>query len=103
MILSATLMAMTTLTACHQAQESTVAQKPIVAAEVQDSKVTIKVKSALQHDEKIKRFNIAVVTLKNDVKLNGLVDQQGQTDYVEQLVRSVGGVHSIHDELSVKQ
>jgi osmotically-inducible protein OsmY len=44
-----------------------------------------------------------VVTLKGDVKLSGAVDQQSQIDYIEALVRGVQGVHSLHNELRIKQ
>ena len=43
---------------------------------------------------------MTVVTLKGDVKLSGEVDQQSQIDYIEGLVR---GVHSLHNELRIKQ
>jgi hyperosmotically inducible protein len=72
-------------------------------AEVKDEEVTSSVKLALLNDKKVSSFDIAVATLKGDVKLTGFVDNQSQIDYIHQLVRSTNGVHSIHDELSIKQ
>lgn len=101
-ILSATLIAITMITGCNKTQESTTALKPI-GAEVKDSEVTDNVKTALLLDEKTKNLAITVVTLKGDVKLTGVLDDQSQIDYVGKLVRNTQGVHSIHDELSIKK
>lgn len=103
-ILSTTLIAITMISGCNKPQEST-ATKPmsVVSTEVKDSEVTRNVKTALQLDEKIKDLDITVATLKGDVKLTGFADNQSQIDYVHQLVRSIQGVHTIHDELSIKQ
>jgi osmotically-inducible protein OsmY len=65
--------------------------------------VTTKVKTALHSDELVKSFDIAVVTLKGDVRLTGAVDNQVQLDHIDKLVRSIEGVHSIHDELTIKK
>jgi hyperosmotically inducible protein len=91
--------------ACNKTPESTFPSKPssTLQVEVNDSEVTTRVKRALLDDEKTKGFDIAVVTLKGDVRLTGFVDNQGQINHVKKLARGVGGVHSIHDELSVKK
>src|SRR5450830_1972969 len=104
-ILSTTLISITMITGCNNSQESTTALRPAseISAEVKDSDVTVNVKTALLADEKIKGLSIAVETLKGDVRLTGLVDNQSQIDYIHKLVRSIKGVHSIHDELSIKQ
>lgn len=93
------------LTGCNKPQETanTPASASMIKAEVSDDQVTTNVKTALLLDEKIKDSNIAVVTLKGDVRLTGFVDTQSQIDYVTKLVRNVEGVHSIHDELSINQ
>lgn len=75
----------------------------MIKAEVSDGQVTENVKTALLLDEKIKDFDIAVVTLKGDVRLTGFVDTQSQIDNVTKLVRNAEGVHSIHDELSINK
>ena len=104
-IFSAILMTTTLIIGCDQPQELTNALKTEGKAttEIKDSEVTVMVKNALLLDGKIKDLNIAVSTLKGDVKLIGLADSQTQIDYVDTLVCSVEGVHSIHGELSIKQ
>lgn len=104
-ILSTILIGITMITGCNKTQEatSTLALGSTMGTETKDSEVTIKVKTALLLDEKIKGFDITVVTLKGDVRLTGFVDNQNQIDYVDKLVRSIEGVHSIHDELSIKK
>ncbi len=104
-ILSATLVGMTTIVGCNKPQDATDTTKPSasVKTEISDSEVTTKVKTALHSDELVKSFDIAVVTLKGDVRLTGAVDNQDQLDHIDKLVRSVEGVHSIHDELTIKK
>lgn len=104
-ILSTTLVGMTTIVGCSKPQEATDTTKPStsIKTEISDSDVTRKVKTALLNDEQAKSFDIAVVTLKGDVRLTGAVDNQDQLDHIVKLVRSIEGVHSIHDELTIKR
>lgn len=104
-ILSATVVGMTTIVGCNKPQEVTDTTKPStsVKTEISDSDVTMKVKTALHSDEMVKSFDIAVVTTKGDVRLTGTVDSQDQLDYIDKLVRSIEGVHSLHDELTIKK
>lgn len=90
---------------CNGPQNETNTAKPEVTlkVEIPDNEVTTRVKTALFNDAEVKNFDIAVTTLKGDVKLTGGVNSQEQIDYVHKLVRSIDGVHSIHDELSVKK
>jgi hyperosmotically inducible protein len=74
-----------------------------VGDNVSDIDVTTKVKTALLGDEILKGFDIAVVTRNGDVRVNGIVDTQSQIDHADKLVRGIEGVHSIHDELSIKK
>ena len=91
-------------TGCSKSPESTTT-KPVhsLNTEFIDSEVKRNVKTALHLDEKIKGLDISVTTLKGDVKLAGFANSQSQINYVHQLVRSVQGVHAIHDELKIKQ
>lgn len=93
------------ITGCNKPQNASVGLESgaTVAKELSDSEVTMKVKTALILDEKIKGFDITVVTLKGDVKLTGVVDNQSQIDHVINLASSIEGVHSVHNELSVKK
>ena len=104
-VISATLITFNLMLGCGQSSElpSAIKIKGIVAAEVIDVEVTARVKKVLLLDDKIKHLNIAVATLKGDVKLIGFVDSQSQVAYVDKLVRNVEGVHTIHSELSIKE
>jgi osmotically-inducible protein OsmY len=90
---------------CNKSQESTSTIKAdsTISTEIKDVEVTGKVKTALLLDEAIKGFDITVVTTKGDVRLTGVVDTRTQLDQVEKIVRGIEGVHSIHDELSIKK
>jgi hyperosmotically inducible protein len=70
---------------------------------INDSDVNRGVRSALVQDEILKGFGITVETINGDVNLTGVVDNQGQSDYADKLVRGVDGVHTIHNHLSIKK
>jgi hyperosmotically inducible periplasmic protein len=73
------------------------------SAQVDDIDVSARVKTALLGDAQIKGFDITVLTLKGDVRLTGMVNEQSEIDQAEAVARGVTGVHSIHNELSVKK
>jgi hyperosmotically inducible protein len=73
------------------------------AVEVSDATLTTAVKTALLREEVLKSVDITVVAAKGDVRLTGLVDTQGQIDRAITVARGIEGVHSIHDELTVKK
>jgi osmotically-inducible protein OsmY len=100
-----TLFGITSILGCNKPQNTTDSTKPItsVKVEISDIDVTSKVKTALSNDEKVKLLEISVVTTKGDVRLTGYVDNQVQIEYIDKLVRSIQGVHSIHDELTIKK
>lgn len=104
-ILSTLFVGICMLTGCNKPQEktNTPASASAINTEVSDDQVTTNVKTALLLDEKMKDFDITVITAKGDVRLNGVVNNQSQIDYVTKLVRNVEGVHSIHDELSINK
>jgi len=72
-------------------------------AEVSDATLTTTVKTALLREEALKSMDITVAAAKGDVRLTGLADTQGQIDRAITVARSIEGVHSIHDELTVKK
>jgi hyperosmotically inducible protein len=69
---------------------------------VGDSYITTKVKSLLAEDDFLKSFKISVKTLKGDVQLSGTVDSQKAVDKAGEITRSVKGVKSVKNNLTVK-
>ena len=67
---------------CNKPQEAIATAPPStrVGADISDSEVSTRVKTVLLQDANLKSFNIAVATLKGDVRLTGLVDTQSQID-----------------------
>ena len=76
---------------------------PAASANVADIDVTTKIKTALLQDAALKGFDITVITLKGDVRLIGMLDNQTQIDAAIKLARATDGAHSIHDELTIKK
>lgn len=79
------------------------ASTPTAAApEVSDQDLSTQVKTALLNDAQLKAFDITVVTMKGDVRLTGVVATAAQREQALLLARGVPGVHSLHDELTIK-
>jgi len=74
-----------------------------VGTKIDDSVMTTRVKSALLGDPTIKSFDIAVVTRKGEVLLSGFVNNQDQIDHAIKIARSVPGVHSVTNKMSIKK
>jgi len=91
------LMLIATLVACASTskQEGT-------GEYVDDSVITTKVKSLLANDDFLKSFQISVETYKGTVQLSGFVDSQKAIDKAGEIARSVKGVKSVKNNLSVK-
>ena len=70
---------------------------------VDDSVITTKVKSLLAADDFLKSFEIGVETYKGTVQLSGFVDSQKAIDKAVEITRSVNGVKSVKNNLSVKK
>ena len=69
---------------------------------VVDIEVTTHVQTALLNEASLQGQTIAVSTLKGDVRLSGVLDTREQVDTALRVARAADGVHSIHDELTVK-
>jgi osmotically-inducible protein OsmY len=91
------LMLIATFAACASTseQEST-------GEYIDDSVITIKVKSLLAADDFLKSFQISVKTHKGTVQLSGLVGSQKAVDKAGEIARSVKGVTSVKNDLIVK-
>jgi hyperosmotically inducible periplasmic protein len=72
-------------------------------ANVSDIDVTEHVRTALRQSDMLKGFDINVVTLKGDVRLIGMLDNQAQVDEAIKIARASDGTHAIHDELTIKK
>ena len=70
---------------------------------VDDSVITTKVKSLLAADDFLKSFEISVETYKGTVQLSGFVDSQKAIDKAVEITRSVKGVKSVKNNLSLKK
>ena len=92
------LMVMVAFVACASTskQEST-------GEYIDDSVITTKVKSLLAEDDFLKSFQISVETYKGTVQLSGFVDSQKAIDKAVEITRSVNGVKSVKNNLSVKK
>jgi hyperosmotically inducible periplasmic protein len=91
---------------CSKPAEAPAIASPVAAptiANVTDVDVTTNVKTALLQDAALKGADINVVTLKGDVRLIGVLDNQSQVDSALKIARAADGVHSIHDELTVRK
>ena len=89
----------------NKAPESTVSVPAVstAGANFPDTDVTEHVKTALHRSDVLNGVDIAVVTLKGDVRLNGVLDGQGHIDEAIRIARAADGAHTIHDELTVKK
>ncbi|MCY7308649.1 MAG: BON domain-containing protein [Rhodoferax sp.] len=74
-----------------------------VGVKVDDGIVTAGVKTALLADDKVRSFDIAVVTRKGEVQLSGFVDAQSQMDRAVMIARAVEGVSGVSNEMSIKK
>ncbi len=96
------------LSGCNKTQETagtasgTTEQPRTGSTRANELAVTKRVEAALAQDEILKGFGITVQTQKGDVLLKGVLDDRRQIDHAKQLVRGIEGVHTLHDELSLK-
>jgi osmotically-inducible protein OsmY len=104
-LLFAAITALTAVAGCSKPPEpaAPLPAAPAAAANVSDIDVTEHVKTALQQNDSLKGFDIAVATLKGDVRLTGVLDKQSQIDDAIGIARAADGAHSIHDELTIKK
>lgn len=77
--------------------------KSTAGAVLDDSVVTVKVKSALMTDDQTKGTEIAVTTNKGVVQLSGFVDSSGEQARATSVARNVEGVQSVVNDTSIKK
>ena len=69
---------------------------------VADSVITTKVKALLAEDAFLKSFKIGVKTYKGKVQLSGFVDSQDTVNKAGEIAKSVKGVKSVKNSLTLK-
>jgi hyperosmotically inducible protein len=77
--------------------------KSTAGAVLDDSVVTVKVKSALMTDDQTKGTQIAVTTNKGVVQLSGFVDSADEQARATTVARNVEGVQSVVNDTSIKK
>lgn len=77
--------------------------KSTAGAVLDDSVVTVKVKSALVADQATRGTEIAVTTNKGIVQLSGFVDSADQQARATSVARTVEGVQSVVNDTSIKK
>ena len=77
--------------------------KTSAGAVLDDSVVTVKVKTALMTDAQTKASNIAVTTNKGIVQLSGFVDSPDEQARATSVARNVEGVQSVVNDTSIKK
>jgi len=77
--------------------------KSTAGAVLDDSVVTVKVKSALMTDEATRGTQIAVTTNKGVVQLSGFVDSADEQARATTVARNVEGVQNVVNDTSIKK
>lgn len=76
--------------------------KRSVGEVIDDSVITAKIKAAILRTENLKTLQISVETRQGEVTLSGVVDNAASKMKAEEVVRSVGGVNSVVNNLEVR-
>ena len=69
---------------------------------IDDATLTTKVKAAFVKDPLVKAIDVKVDTFKGAVQLSGFVDSADQRNRAEQVARSVQGVTSVQNNITLK-
>ena len=86
----------------RRSQKDATSSSATVGTTIDDGVLTAKVKSALISDPDIKSFDLQVETRKGVVQISGFVDNSAQMDRALQVTRSVAGVVSVENKMSIK-
>jgi osmotically-inducible protein OsmY len=69
---------------------------------VDDSVITAKVEAALAADPHVRAVFIEVQTVRGIVRLTGFADNREEADLAVAIARSVAGVKSVRDDITVR-
>ena len=86
----------------EMSQDSTDAKKRSVGVVIDDSVITTKAKAAIFNTPDLKTLDISVQTRQGEVVLTGSVANEAAKMKAEEVVKSVGGVTSVTNNLEVK-
>lgn len=78
-------------------------KKESVGQYIDDATITTKVKSAFAGDPAVKATEVKVETYKGVVQLSGFVGSKAAMDRAIELARSVNGVKSVKNNMTLKQ
>ncbi len=100
-----TVAATVVLYGCSKSTQETPTKPVASSAEghITDMDVTEHVRTALQQNDRLKGFDIQVLTLKGDVRLIGALESQAQIDEAIRIARASAGAHAVHNELTLKK
>lgn len=74
-----------------------------VGSAVDDTLITAKVKTALVRDDTVKALDISVRTNKGEVQLSGYVENETQLSRATEVARTVEGVKTVDNKMSLKR
>lgn len=69
---------------------------------IDDRAISTKVKTALLRDKEVSGFAVEVNVFRGVVQLGGFVDTDAQRQRAEEIARSVAGVQSVQNNITVK-
>ncbi|HSO44433.1 MAG TPA: BON domain-containing protein [Rhodoferax sp.] len=74
-----------------------------IGTKIDDGVITARVKTALMADDSVKSADIATVTRDGVVQLSGFVNNQGQIDRALEVARTIQGVSSVSNQMTIKK
>ena len=74
-----------------------------IGTKIDDGVITTRVKAALMADESVKSADIAAVTRDGTVQLSGFVNNQGQIDRALEVARTIEGVSTVNNQMTIKK
>ncbi len=92
----------TKIDTAEMSQDNAEPKKSTVGEVIDDSVITTKAKAAIFNTPDLKTLQISVETRKGEVLLSGFVDSETAKMKAEEVVKNVGGVKSVKNNLEVK-
>ena len=92
----------TKIDTAEMSQDNAEPKKSTVGEVIDDSVITTKAKAAIFSTPDLKALQISVETRKGEVLLSGFVDSETAKMKAEEVVKNVGGVKSVKNNLEVK-